>query len=103
MKVPTLLFIYNVMVEFYGMEFISHSRRRTFADKRKIFSLVARHYGYSYHEIQMFLKLKSHGTVVVACDTMIKLMSVYDDFKRQYDYVISQIEDSLMPQVIENW
>ena len=104
MERPTLPFIYATMVKSYGMEFVGLSRRRALSDKRKVFCLVARHYGYSHHEIQTFLGLRSHGTVVVACATMRKLMSVYPEFRRQYDLALANIEEETsMPQVIENW
>lgn len=104
MERPTLQFIYATMADFYGMEFKCNCRRRAFSDKRKMFCLVARHYGYSHREIQLFLGLRSHGTVVVACDTMRKLMSVYPEFQRQYGIVLAKVEEEAnMPQVIENW
>lgn len=104
MERPALQFIYATMADFYGMEFSGQCRRRALSDKRKMFCLVARRYGYSHRLIQEFLRWKSHGSVVVACAAMRDLMSVYPDFRRQYDSVIARIEDELnQPQVIENW
>lgn len=104
METPTLQFICATMADFYGLDFLVGSRCRAFSDKRKMFCLVARRYGYSHRLIQEFLRWKSHGSVVVACAAMRDLMSVYPDFQRQYDSVIARIEEELnQPQVIENW
>ena len=89
-----------MVADFYGGDFNNHSHQRHYTDRRKMFCLVARHYGYTFSEIQHFLDFKSHATIVCACKTMHNLMEVYPEFKRQFNIIINNLERKLHEQYI---
>jgi len=89
---PTLLFIYNEIAGYYGMEFFQLCHSPIISDKRKMFCLIARNYGYSYYSIRDFLDMKSHSSVIIARKRMLELISIYPSFKSDYESIRQRID-----------
>lgn len=102
METPTLQFICSVLEQHYGIDIKQRCRRKEIVDKRHIFYLVARHYGFKVEEISGFIRF-NHSTVTYGEKRMSDLARIYPQYREAYREAVSAVAIELeVPLFLEN-
>ena len=92
MELSELRLLYCVMVDYYGMNFRSKSRKRPVADGKSMFAYIARKRGAMLMDVAQYMGWRDHSTAIFAVRKMEDLMSIYPVFKKQYNDIVDEYE-----------
>ncbi len=88
--------IHNIMVQYFGEEFIIRGRKEPATERRHIFSYIAyQNTPSSLKDIAEFLKKREHSTIHHEIKTCRDRMETYKDFAKTVEEIEKRVKDAI--------
>lgn len=87
-----LKLLYQIMVEYYGMEFNQKTRLREVSEKKMMFANVAHLLDFTYAQIANFIGWMNHSVAVYSSTQMDALISIYPKFRVERSDILEEFK-----------